>query len=157
METANLRQLASELLQFFPYLRAAIINKIENYPSVFTHTQLLMMKFISQGLCTVSEIAQKRGISMQTVSEQISQLEEMGMLERLRDPNDKRKWLFHMTEKGQSEHQRTNDEIVEYISTYLERLTEEEKAALFTVLAALRRAFSDVSNTETLQSKNEEQ
>lgn len=61
--------------------------------------------FIVQGLLagdrTVTELADRLGITVQAVSKTVGDMESLGYIERRRDPADRRSWVLALSERGE--------------------------------------------------------
>lgn len=136
-------KLAAEILGFFPAFKNAMHKWIENYDGDLTATQLRVMAILADNPMTSSDLARARDISLQTASELITNLEAQGLVERVRNPEDKRKWTIKVTPLGKEKHLYARGQLIEVIAAYLEHLTPEEQAAVELALPALRRVFTE--------------
>ncbi len=99
------------------------------------------LKQMHDKLFTVSELAKRRKVSLQSASTLVQRLVERGWLERTENPNDRRQALLELTPEGMAHAQATLDQIVGYLAEYLESLTPEELQAAQVFLPALSRAM----------------
>jgi DNA-binding MarR family transcriptional regulator len=90
------------------------------------------------GPLTVGEAARHLGRAQSVVSEIVDHLESAGLLERERDPADRRRTLVWLTPAGQ-EALRRDDEVlgVDRLAAALSRLPGPQRDALITATAAL--------------------
>ncbi len=99
---------------------------------------------------TVSDLAKRRKVSLQSASTLVQRLHERGWIVREPDPNDRRQSLLQLTPEGLAHAQATFDQIVNYVAEYLEPLTTEELEAAQVLFPALQRTLQFTSN-ETLE------
>lgn len=66
----------------------------------FTLSQMTITRNLDVGGTRATEIAKRAGITKQSVGELIGQLEEIGLIERIPDPDDKRARIVHFTPTG---------------------------------------------------------
>lgn len=66
----------------------------------FTLSQMSITRNLDVGGTRATEIAKRADITKQSVGELIGQLEEIGLIERIPDPDDKRARIVHFTTAG---------------------------------------------------------
>ncbi len=107
--------------------------------------------FVVQGLLagdrTVTELAERLGISAQAVSKTVQEMESMGYLERARDPEDGRAWTLAMTPRMRESIALSRQARLDTQQRLLSRLGPERSA---TVLAALRDIADEFGGLEAL-------
>lgn len=106
----------------------------------------IMARLQEEGPARISHIAQAEGIRMPTASNALHQLEQRGMIERIRDESDRRGVKVQLTELGVSELTRVGNERTEYLSQMLQTLPEElleDAARLPHVITALAESYSE--------------
>jgi DNA-binding MarR family transcriptional regulator len=90
------------------------------------------------GPLTVGEAARHLGRAQSVVSEIVDHLESAGLLERERDPADRRRTLVWLTPAGQEALRRDGDVLgVERLTAALSRMPGPQRDALITATAAL--------------------
>ena len=82
------------------------------------------------------------------ISRALRQLEQDGLIERITDPNDRRKTLVRATEKGVNASRQCEDAITGYFGRVLARIPEEQREQIF--------ALKDVMLT-AVEAENAEQ
>ena len=103
--------------------------------------QFQIIRAIAHGRSTVGDIAEACRISPPAVSRQIDGLVEMGIISRQRDPENRRKIILTLTEKGCKKHRHLNTETYKWIAPHLEKLNEDELKTVLQGLKYLRQAF----------------
>jgi DNA-binding MarR family transcriptional regulator len=80
------------------------------------------------------ELTRIMDINPGTISVYVQRLVEKGLVEREQDNSDRRNWWLKLTEAGQMAGQATIAGAVEYTSSFLTALDEEEQKILHTLL-----------------------
>lgn len=95
--------------------------------SDLTGPQLTILTYLDeQGSARISEIASSEGIRMPTASNALHQLEQRGMVERVRDEADRRGVRVRLTSFGKQELDRVGEERTQYLAEMLEHLPKEQ-------------------------------
>jgi DNA-binding MarR family transcriptional regulator len=93
------------------------------------------------GPLAIGEAAGHLGRAQSVVSEIVDGLERKGLLERERDPADRRRTLVWLTPAGQEALRRDRDVLaVDALAGALSRMTDDDRTALVTTTAALLAA-----------------
>lgn len=101
-------------------------------------SRAVLVHLAVSGPLTVGEAAQHLDRAQSVVSEIVDQLAAKGLLERERDPADRRRTLVWLTPDGQEALRRDGDVLaVDRLAGALDRLPAEHRTALFTATAAL--------------------
>ncbi|MGD7002638.1 MarR family winged helix-turn-helix transcriptional regulator [Corynebacterium halotolerans] len=97
--------------------------------SSLTGPQLsIMTRLQENGPSRISQLAREEGIRMPTASNALHQLEQRGMVDRIRDTTDRRGVLVTLTELGGTELKRVGEERTKYLTEMLSSLSDEEMA-----------------------------
>lgn len=114
--------------------------------SSLTAPQLTILAYLAdEGECRISDIAKAEGIRMPTASNALHQLQDRGLVERVRDEADRRGVKVRLTEKGESEFARVSAERCAALAAVFETLTDEELAearALAPLIQKLAERYS---------------
>lgn len=108
----------------------------------FAQYRVLMHLFFAEQMgehsrLNPSEISDRQGVSRNTMSSFIRDLEEDGLIERTLDPDDRRRFNIGLTDSGRalvSQHTRSHLETIDHCFS---ALTIEEKETLFQLLQKL--------------------
>jgi DNA-binding MarR family transcriptional regulator len=112
--------------------------------SSLTASQVSALSTLEEfGAMRISAIAANESLGAPAATRVVASLEELGLVMRMNDPDDKRASLIDLTELGRSTlgelwRLRTLD-----ISTMLERLSPQERAAIDAALPALEKIARD--------------
>lgn len=90
----------------------------------------LIAKHGHEGTIYVSDLAAAVRQPMPAVSRWLRQLEQDGLIERITDPNDRRKTLVHVTEKGLASSRQCELALSGYFDRVARRLTPQQLTQL---------------------------
>ena len=99
------------------------------------------------GTIYVSDLAAAVKQPLPAVSRALRQLEQDGLIERITDPNDRRKTLVRPTEKGLDASRQVETAISCYFERVICRIPEEQREQLFSLTAVLLEAV-EAENAE---------
>src|SRR3954466_2210089 len=95
------------------------------------------------GPLTPSELAQRERVQRPTITRLVARLEEMGLLARAADPGDKRSSLLSITDEGRALLDEARERKDAYLASRLQRLDDEERAALDRAATILERLLEE--------------
>ena len=99
------------------------------------------------GTIYVSDLAAAVKQPLPAVSRALRQLEQDGLIERITDPNDRRKTLVRPTEKGLNASRQVEAAISRYFERVICRIPEEQREQLFSLTGVLLEAV-EAENAE---------
>lgn len=103
-----------------------------------TSDQFLILRLIKgQELCTSTYLAEAVCVGKSSITAIINRLVEAGMIERIRDENDRRQVYLSLTELGELSHQMADKQVKEVISPYLFHFQEEDIEKFITMFEKL--------------------
>ncbi len=106
--------------------------------SAMTGTQRLgLYELYVGGPMRLNDLAERMGISAPTASRAIDVLVEVGFVDRLRDPNDRRALRLGLTESGQARASEREARVATAFTPALASLTAAERKQLVALLARL--------------------
>jgi DNA-binding MarR family transcriptional regulator len=140
----TIHQVAEELLNTFPRLGRLIEQYVQSVSKEeSTLMQMGTLFFLIEQPATVSELAKKRKVSLQSTSVHVQSLVERGWVVRVPDETDRRRSLLEITPEGLAHAQTAKFKLNEYMADVLGGLTVEEFAAAQIFIPALRRIVSE--------------
>jgi MarR family transcriptional regulator, organic hydroperoxide resistance regulator len=98
-----------------------------------------------EGPLVIGQIAQRLGIGLSTGGHLVDRLVQAGLAERMEDSEDRRRTLARLTPKGEELHARLLNR-VQPIQMLIQKLDEDDLAALLQGLRALNRVVDDESS-----------
>jgi DNA-binding MarR family transcriptional regulator len=111
--------------------------------------QFRVLAHLADGPLTLSVLAKRRRVSLQSMSELAQTLVERGWLARTPDPTDRRQHLLQLTDSGLAHYQRTQEMTIRQLAPLLAQLSADEMAAVRMALPALRRVLMQEENSES--------
>ena len=106
------------------------------------------------GTIYVSDLAAAVKQPLPAVSRALRQLEQDGLIERITDPNDRRKTLVRITPEGYAACARCEDALSDYFACVMARLTPEQVQQMNVLRGALMDAI--LAENASREAKNNE-
>lgn len=107
----------------------------------------LIAKHGHEGTIYVSQLAEASRQAMPVISRGLRTLEQEGLIERITDPNDRRKTLVRITPQGRAASAAGEEALVRYFSGIAHRLTPEQRQQ-FSQLKDILLAAIEAENAE---------
>lgn len=136
--------LAKQILEVIPLVMRTVAAEMRqsDYFVVPAHFRLLwLLKHRSHSL---SELAEHQAVSLPTMSNSVTTLEERGWARRSRSETDRRKVLIEITPAGQAVLAQVHQQMEQRVSEIIQSLNIEDQAAVSHGLHILHDAFMDV-------------
>lgn len=108
-----------------------------------TLMQVRVLMLMKDQPITISDLAKRRKVSLQSASVLVQAMVERGWLARTPDPNDRRRSFLEVTPEGLRRAEETHQQMTGMIAEVLAGLTEEELAAASIFLPGLRRISAE--------------
>jgi DNA-binding MarR family transcriptional regulator len=105
--------------------------------------QFRVLAHLAPGPLTLSALAKRRRVSLQSMSELVQALVERGLIARAPDPTDRRQSLLQLTDHGRRHYQRADEQILQRMEPLMAKLSDDELAAVRLALPALRRVLME--------------
>lgn len=141
-DTWTVETLAEEMLNLMPNLGRAMtwmINRSGDLETTMMQGRVLHL--LMQQATRASDIAKKRGVSLQSASALVQGLVEKGWVVRTPDPNDRRQSLLEVTPEGIAVAESARQQMAGALARFLEGLSQDEIAAAQVFLPALQRVL----------------
>jgi DNA-binding MarR family transcriptional regulator len=149
MQNAIINETTQDLLAVLPLLNRIIASEVRREAGEeTTMPQFRVLSHLAAGPLTLSALAKKRRVSLQSMSELAQALVVRGWIAREPDPRDRRQSLLHLTENGRSHYERAQGNTLERLAPMLAQLSGDELAAVQTALPALRRVLTQDEEEE---------
>ena len=143
---ANEQVLATtqELLAVLPLLNRIVATEVRREAGEdTTMPQFRVLAHLAPGPLTLSVLAKRRRVSLQSMSELVQVLVERGWVVRAPDPADRRQSLLQLTDHGRQHYQRADDQMLQRLAPLMAKLSDDELAAVQLALPALRRVLTE--------------
>lgn len=133
-----------------------VMQSIESDTSL-SQSQVSALRMLHHRQMTISELAQARNVSLQAASSFVQGLVEKGWVERIEDPNDRRRSLLAVTPAAIAEAENHRQQMIDSYAQVLQALTPDERAAAHRFLDGLERIATEFSlfSTDTDESTHE--
>jgi DNA-binding MarR family transcriptional regulator len=134
---SNLNVILWELLRLsFNAMVKARQKELDRYDVTLPESAVLRVVLRLRKRATPTEISKQLFLEVHSISEQLKRMEADGLIKRTNDLDKKNLVRIQVTEKGYKLYRKTrNQRTIDYIMSVL---TEEEKHALWTIIAKLR-------------------
>lgn len=108
-----------------------------------TMPQFRVLSYLNdEGTLTLSEIARRRHVSLQSAGGLVQSLVDRGWVQRAADPSDRRQMLLSLTDVGQQQFARAHDRMIAHLSPLMDMLSTDELSAVQIALEALQRVLT---------------
>src|SRR5215210_2393892 len=104
--------------------------------------QFRVLAHLAEGPLTLSVLAKRRRVSLQSMSELVQVLVERGWIARAPDPSDRRQSLLQLTDHGRTHYERADAQTLRRLAPLIARLSHDELVAVRMALPALRRVLT---------------
>ena len=142
MNTDITLEVTRELLAVLPLLNRIVAAEVRREAGEeTTMPQFRVLAHLSTGPLTLSALAKKRRVSLQSMSELVQVLVERGWVVRTTDPNDRRQSLLSLTDQGGAHYERAQAQTLERLAPLMAKLAPDELTAVRMALPALRRVL----------------
>jgi DNA-binding MarR family transcriptional regulator len=140
--------LLQELTSWGPRERAGAFRTWLRVSLSLVHLHVLTV-LEADGPLAMSKLAEALDVSVASATGIVDRMEQRGLVERRREPDDRRVVLVHPTDKGNSVFHDIAVERRKHLAILLDRMTHEELEGFLTGLRAMRRV-----RTETMTEHN---
>jgi DNA-binding MarR family transcriptional regulator len=142
MNTNIVLDTTQELLTVLPLLNRIVAAEVRREAGEeTTMPQFRVLAHLAAEPLTLSVLAKRRRVSLQSMSELVQVLVGRGWVAREPDPRDRRQSSLRLTEEGQRHYERAQALTLQRLSPLLARLRDDELAAVRMALPALRRVL----------------
>lgn len=91
-------------------------------------------------------VGERVGLDRSTIAELISRLGRRGLLDKVRDPQDGRRFLLRLTDEGERAHRKLTVRTARMNQVFLAPLSAQEQAVFFELLQRLSDAAEGLRN-----------
>lgn len=106
----------------------------------------------NEGKLTIGELGEKMYLACSTATDLIDRMERNGLVERMRDSNDRRVIRLQVKDKGTEMHEAVMTARKRYLSSVLEKISVEETKIMIEGMKHLEQLMTD----QTLDSRNDD-
>ncbi|MEU5952693.1 MarR family transcriptional regulator [Streptomyces sp. NPDC047525] len=91
-------------------------------------------------------VGERVGLDRSTIAEVISRLMRRELLDKVRDPQDGRRYLLHLTDEGKRTHRKLTVRTARMNQVFLGPLSEEEQTLFFDLIQRVSDAAENLRN-----------
>lgn len=140
--------LLEELTSWSPRERAGHFRHWLRCSLSLVHLQVLAV-LEADGPLAMSKLAEALDVSVASATGIIDRMEQRGLVERRREPDDRRVVQVHRTDSGDSIFRDLATDRRKHLADLLDRMTDAELESLLTGLRAMRRVRSEAMAATT--------
>jgi DNA-binding MarR family transcriptional regulator len=137
----TIRERVDYLLRLMPVLRQGIDERISAPRKIIAaHLnvgQLHILGYLQRGPASMSDVARWGHVALSTMTENIDRLVKLGLVARVRDPDDRRVIRIQMTAQGTRKFKRHGGQIRDVLLKLLNTLSEDEQQRLVAAFRTL--------------------
>ena len=131
---------ATAFAELFPMVYLRLHRRDGKRAQLAGASRAVLHHLAGAGPLTIGELAEHLERAQSVASEIVDHLERDGLLERIRDPRDRRRTLVWLTDDGQTRLAEDRDVLSrELVAAAMTQMTDAERAALLTGMRALLR------------------
>lgn len=139
---------AHELLAVLPLLARIVAAEVRREAGEdTTMSQFRVLAHLAEQPLTLSALARRRRVSLQSMGELVQGLVERGWIARTPDPNDRRQQSLALTDHGRRHYEQAQAQLLARLAPLLAQLSAKEMAAVQVALPALRRVLGGDEET----------
>jgi DNA-binding MarR family transcriptional regulator len=143
MSTEEVEEATRELLALLPLLNRIVAAEARReLGEETTMPQFRALGLLGEAPMTLSALAKKRRVSLQSMGELAQALVARGWIMRTPDPTDRRQQMLHLTGEGRLHYERAQEHMLRRLIPLVGRLHAQELAAVRTALPALQRVLA---------------
>lgn len=134
------RRCAEALVELLPRLMKAVVHRVKsrNPTAPLTFPQFHVLRHLARGECLCSELAKHLQVTTPTITSVIDGLVDRGLVQRKRDPSDRRAVLLGLTPDGRHLYSTLSQSAEEVVLELISSLSQEQKDQLAGILVELQ-------------------
>jgi DNA-binding MarR family transcriptional regulator len=148
MNTEDAVALAHQVLEIIPLVGRTMAAEMRHAAHGADPSNFRLLWLLSHRTCTLSELAERQSVSLPTMSNSVTILEERGWVERTRSEEDRRKINIQLTPAGWEMLKEIGDHAAEKLAKVFEPLSDLDRETLVKGLEVLRQSFAAASEME---------
>lgn len=132
---------AQKILETVPLIMRSVISHMRHTKPQMEHSHFHLLVMLAHAPCTVSELAEKRAVSLPTMSNTLTTLEERQWVERTRLADDRRKVIIALAPAGQEVLANARHEMESHIVKIIDELSDDERQTILAGMELLKACF----------------
>ncbi|HZT92103.1 MAG TPA: MarR family transcriptional regulator [Gaiellaceae bacterium] len=135
---SDARRILGELSRLIRHL-TRVTGGPDEGPSMTSTQRLALFELAESGPLRLNDLAERMGTSPPTASRAVDALVELGLVERVTDPADRRAVRIDVTDAGRARFDDRQARVTDAVAPALAALTRAERQQLADLLARLRQ------------------
>lgn len=90
-----------------------------------------------------TQLGPSMGMEATSLSRSLNKLEDLGVIERKADPNDKRKAVIHLTPMGMDSREVAKKVVIDFNEAIFSQFTKKEMHTFFTILKKINKIIDE--------------
>lgn len=135
------KQAARKFWETTPMIMRAMTSQARRSAHNISLVHFRVLKLLSHRDCNLSQLAERQGVSLPSISATAHTLVERGWLERKRSAEDRRVVNLAVTEEGRQVLEAEYERLLDWMAERLEPLTDEELQVIEIGMSILQRVF----------------
>lgn len=139
-------KLEEKLLEAWVRLSSCIWNRRLVNGMSYNEALVLSLLYKQKNMgkhCTATELCEQMNLLKSQMNRTLCQMEEKGLIGRMRSSEDKRNVFIMLTDKGQQAYFKEHGEIIEIVTRVVSRLGEEKTRQVTEIFNEVTDAFKD--------------
>lgn len=141
MSIEESQKLAEQILEIFPLVMRSVFADVRKVSLNVDQSHFHLLWMLEHRSFNLSELAEKRGVSLPTISNSIHILEVRGWVQRIRSDEDRRKVAVKLTDAGQEVLNNVRQHTVNRVAEIIADVPQIEQEKISDGLMILRDAF----------------
>jgi DNA-binding MarR family transcriptional regulator len=138
----DLRKLAHQILDFAPTVMRTVSSELRQTDHLLVAVHFRLLWILERHPATLSELAERQLVSLPTMSNSITFLEERGWVARKRSSEDRRRVMIEITPEGREVLVQSRQHMDEKVAQIIGVLSVEEQVKVSEGLSILQGAFN---------------
>lgn len=139
--TDDIQALARQITEIWPLIMRTVNARMRQTDHLIMHSHLRVLWYLEHHSATLSQIAEHQLVSLPTMSNSITILEERGWVTRTRSSEDRRKVMIEITPAGREVLAQVRHFTEARIVEIIQSVSAEDRERVSQGLAILREAF----------------
>lgn len=136
------RTIALQTLEIIPVIMRVMSAQMRIGATPVATSHIVVMRILLDKPETLTDLAKQTQVTLPTMSNTISTLEERGWVMRRRDEQDRRVVWIEITPLGSEIYGQVQQHMIEQIAALLETLSPDDRAQVAAALTLLNHAFA---------------
>lgn len=145
---------ARKILETVPLVMRTVAAEMRQADQFFSTAHFRSLWVLNSKACSLSELAEYQSVSLPTMSNSVTILEERGWAKRTRSPEDHRRVIIEITDEGRMVLQDVRDQSEKRVVEILGDLPDADLDQLEAGLTILRNAFIGAFSQEYCSKKH---